>query len=60
MPVPRRRRSSSKQGMNRAHKNMKAPAASVCPACKEPKKPHQACPSCGEYKGRKYKVNVTS
>lgn len=60
MPVPRRRRSKTKQGMKRAHKNMETPPTSVCPKCKEPKRPHQACQSCGEYKGRAYKVNVTS
>ena len=60
MPVPRRRRSKTKQGMKRAHKNMQTPPASVCPNCKEPKRPHEACQSCGQYKGRSYKVNVTS
>ncbi|OPZ23028.1 MAG: 50S ribosomal protein L32 [candidate division BRC1 bacterium ADurb.BinA364] len=58
MPVPRRRRSKSKKGMQRAHKNMEAPAVAKCPKCGADKIPHRVCPSCGEYKSRTYEVKV--
>lgn len=39
--------------MRRAnHDRMAAPAMSVCAQCGSPATPHQACPSCGMYRGR--------
>jgi large subunit ribosomal protein L32 len=31
-----------------------ATTTSTCPQCKELTRPHQACPSCGAYNGRRY------
>jgi large subunit ribosomal protein L32 len=53
MAVPKRRKSKSKRDKGRTHKKLTAPSVSTCPECGEAKLPHQACPSCGSYKGRK-------
>jgi len=53
MAVPKRRTSKSRQGMRRAHMNLKTPATSKCSRCGQLTMPHRACPSCGFYKGRK-------
>lgn len=60
MPNPRRRRSPSLQGRQRAHKNLEAKCVSVCPNCQAARKPHSICPACGYYKDRSYEVKVTS
>lgn len=52
MPVPKRKKSSSKRDSRRAQQKLSAGAASVCPQCKHPKLPHRACTNCGTYKGR--------
>ncbi|MBI4633074.1 MAG: 50S ribosomal protein L32 [Deltaproteobacteria bacterium] len=52
MPNPVKRHSRTRRNMRRAHDFLKAPAATVCPQCNEPKLPHRACPHCGTYKGR--------
>lgn len=59
MPNPRRRRSSTRQGMVRSQKNLTPPQSIECPNCGEPKMPHRMCPSCGQYKSRTYEVKVT-
>lgn len=53
MPVPKKKHSRSRQGSRRAE-NFRAylPDLSKCPACGAPHPSHQACPSCGTYKGR--------
>jgi large subunit ribosomal protein L32 len=53
MAVPKRRKSKSKRDKGRTHKRLTAPGLSTCPECGEAKLPHQACPNCGSYKGRK-------
>ena len=56
MPVPRRRHCPSRRDRRRAHNNL-TPLTGVveCQKCGKERLPHQACPSCGEYKGRIYK-----
>lgn len=34
------------------HLFLKAPFLAVCPKCKKPLLPHNACPNCGYYKDR--------
>jgi large subunit ribosomal protein L32 len=52
MANPVKKTSKSRKGSRRAHDRLSPPGVSVCPQCKEPKKPHYACPKCGYYKGR--------
>jgi len=50
--VPKRRTSSARRDKRRAHDALARPAASKCPQCGEPKRPHRVCRSCGTYRGR--------
>jgi large subunit ribosomal protein L32 len=52
MAVPKRRTSRSRRDMRRSHHALATPAHSVCPQCKEPKRPHRVCRNCGTYRGR--------
>ncbi len=53
MAVPKKRTSSSRRGMRRAHDHINYSAAvESCPSCGEPKRRHHACDACGEYKGQ--------
>ena len=52
MPNPKKRQSRSRRGKRRSHDALSAPAASICPRCAEPKRPHQVCPKCGFYRGK--------
>ncbi|MBF0164171.1 MAG: 50S ribosomal protein L32 [Magnetococcales bacterium] len=52
MAVPKKKVSSARGGMRRAHNALTAPALSLCPNCQEPRPPHKVCPHCGWYKGR--------
>ncbi|HOE97485.1 MAG TPA: 50S ribosomal protein L32 [Candidatus Sumerlaeota bacterium] len=60
MPVPRRRHSKSKRDKARTHKLLQAHSPSRCKNCGAARRPHQACPSCGQYNGRSYRTTVTS
>ena len=51
MAVPKYRTSASKRDMRRSHHALSAPALSLCPNCGDVKQPHNACKSCGHYKG---------
>lgn len=53
MAVPKRRQSRSNTRSRRANWKAVAPTLTPCPnrACGELKPPHEACPSCGQYKG---------
>ena len=54
MAVPKRRTSRMKRKMRRAHHDkVSAPNLIPCPSCGDVMAPHRACPSCGQYKGRK-------
>ncbi len=52
MPTPKKRHSRTRRNNRRSHDALSTPAASLCPQCSEPKRPHTVCPSCGTYKGR--------
>jgi len=55
MAVPKRKTSTSKRNMRRAHDFIVPAGMSVCPECGEMTRPHHACPHCGTYKGREVK-----
>jgi large subunit ribosomal protein L32 len=52
MPNPKRRHSTRRTALRRAHDFLTAVGVSECPNCHEKKLPHRACPKCGAYKGR--------
>ncbi len=60
MPVPKRRRSSTRRDKARAHKSLTANTGATCPKCGAVKLPHRICDECGYYKDRAYVVNVTA
>lgn len=52
MAVPKRRTTSSKRNMRRAHHALTATGGlSTCSNCKRPVRSHQMCTACGYYKG---------
>jgi large subunit ribosomal protein L32 len=53
MPVPKRKRSRSRRDKRHANKGLKYRSLGGCANCNEPVQSHQACTSCGYYKGRK-------
>lgn len=54
MGNPKHRNSKERKRRRRAHDALAKPVFSDCPNCGEQKLPHQACPSCGYYKGKVY------
>lgn len=54
MAVPKRKLSRSNTRSRRANWKASPAALTTCPQCKSPAPAHQACPSCGTYKGRYY------
>jgi large subunit ribosomal protein L32 len=52
--VPKRKTSRSNTRSRRANWKAHATALTTCARCSAPTRPHQACPSCGTYKGRHY------
>ena len=53
MAVPKRRKSSSKRDMRRAHHDkVAAPNIVPCPNCSAPMVSHRVCPTCGKYNGK--------
>ncbi|GEL19285.1 MULTISPECIES: 50S ribosomal protein L32 [Pseudonocardia] len=54
MAVPKRRMSRSNTRSRRAQWKAAAPTLAACSnrACRAPKPPHVACPTCGTYDGR--------
>lgn len=52
MGVQKRRVSHARQGDRRAHHALTTPQLEACPHCREQKRAHHACPSCGWYNGR--------
>lgn len=53
MPVPKRKRSRARRDKRFANKGIKPQSVASCANCNEPVMTHQACSSCGHYKGRK-------
>ncbi len=55
MAVPKRKTSTSKRNMRRAHDSIVPAGMSECPECGEMMRPHHVCAHCGTYKGREVK-----
>ncbi|MDQ6992701.1 MAG: 50S ribosomal protein L32 [Mariprofundus sp.] len=55
MAVPKRKTSTSKRNMRRAHDKIVPAGMALCVECGEMARPHHACPHCGNYKGRDVK-----
>ena len=61
MAVPKGRTSKSRRDKRRTHQKLKNPVNLIsCSNCGEKILPHRACPACGHFKGRQYKVIVQS
>lgn len=52
MAVPKKKTTTSKRNMRRAHDAIRSHAHVECPNCGELTRPHHICGSCGYYKGR--------
>ncbi|MDA2813489.1 50S ribosomal protein L32 [Nocardiopsis sp. RSe5-2] len=52
MAVPKRKMSRANTRMRRSQWKAKRPSLVNCPRCRDPKVPHQACPTCGTYNNR--------
>lgn len=53
MGVPKRKRSRPRRDKRLANKGLKAQAIASCSNCQAPLATHQACVTCGFYKGSK-------
>lgn len=58
MGLPGHRRTSGDKRRRSAHFGLKDGAINTCTKCAKPVRPHQACKSCGTYKGKEV-VNVS-
>jgi len=53
MAVPKQRHNSSRKARRQAgHRKLTAIKMIACSNCSQMIQPHQACPNCGQYKGR--------
>ena len=52
MANPKKRRTKSAVGKNRAHLSLKKITLNKCPKCNQSVKPHMACNFCGQYRDR--------
>ncbi|MCL0056919.1 50S ribosomal protein L32 [Dehalococcoidia bacterium] len=60
MALPKRKTSKNRQATRQSHQGYSLPSLALCPQCRKPKPPHQVCPACGSYRGRKvYEVKKT-
>ena len=53
MPVPKRKHSRARRDKKHANKFITPKTFSSCNECNTPAMPHQACLTCGFYKGKK-------
>lgn len=53
MPVPKRKRSKARRDKRFANKGIKVKSCTECANCQSPIACHQACATCGFYKGAK-------
>ncbi len=51
-PLPKKRYPKARQGKRRSHLALKIVGLTKCPQCQTMRRPHHACPVCGNYKGR--------
>ena len=51
-PLPKRKRSKSRQGTHAAHHGRTLPHLVECPHCHRGMRAHHVCPACGYYRGR--------
>jgi large subunit ribosomal protein L32 len=52
VPLPKKRYPKARQGKRRSHLALQVKGLTRCPQCRTMRKPHHACPVCGQYKGR--------
>ncbi|HYI15458.1 MAG TPA: 50S ribosomal protein L32 [Thermomicrobiales bacterium] len=50
--LPKQRITRAKQGFRRQHDKLTPIALMTCPQCRQYKRQHHVCPSCGYYAGR--------
>ena len=60
MAVPKKKVSSSRQRMRRAHDALSIEKSNDCPNCGELKRPHHVCGSCGHYDKREVVASAES
>jgi len=60
MATPKKRMSPVRSGNRRRNLGITVPAQTKCAQCGAPTIRHQACPSCGFYRGRATKTTSTS
>jgi large subunit ribosomal protein L32 len=53
MAVPKQKQSHARTAKRRAQHKISAPSLNTCPNCRQPRRPHRVCPTCGHYAGRK-------
>ena len=49
--LPKRKISRSRRNRRRAHDSLTRVHLVACETCGEMKRPHRACPACGQYRG---------
>ncbi len=54
--LPKQRISRHRQGNRRRHDFITPPSLVACSTCREMKRSHHVCPSCGYYRGRQVLV----
>lgn len=52
MSVPAKRVSKRRTRARRSHHALTTVTLATCSQCRQPMRPHYACPSCGFYRGR--------